>query len=678
MPNPRQRGPDVTSLASSKYAGTLRNSATRSESGTAMVALLFVAVLVGGLVIAHLGELNAEQRNVQTKMFVERAQLRAKGELERAKNIVNAAAYANDKNTALAAAIAANPPYIPGTEVLVTELADSNGEWFMLQATGQFKGISRRAQAFVRQRSPVSAFNFFVVSHPLGISGAPRGAIHSNKSVNFYFPWGAYRDQVTASEGFSFRAGATPENTRIWGAHNPNAPVQNILDGKSMSDLAAKATDVKVTEKLIAEIEFVGDRVKYHLFRPSSSIQVEKTGIRQVFDHYEDVEVPHYTDHYVDEQYSVDVDIYIDVEETYTVTVDDYESQTETYVEQVPVYDTRMVEKTVEEQVWVEDPPPTLEEIEGGTAVAGEEAVTGHWETVTTTVMVEEQFITGYIEETKTRTIQVKVGSHEETRTRTVKQYSHTEQQTRTRQVYSHTTTEMVTEQQPVYRDESYTYYEWETVPEEDLGLNEAAADGVLYFEGDIRKLSGTLNGQVSLVSNDDIEITGSIQYVDANGNTRMLNGLDETKKYSFNPEYQGNSVLGIMARDRIEYSKHMPSRVEINASLISLEDSVRMEGISVSSDGETVSVGSSVEDSPSVYVKESIRRLGGIVSDERPVTTYVDDNNNVVAGFKKGISFMDRNMILEDGGNISPPFVFQMNRPLWSMGSAGKTIEIR
>ena len=64
---------------------------------------------------------------------------------------------------------------------------------------------------------------------------------------------------------------------------------------------------------------------------------------------------------------------------------------------------------------------------------------------------------------------------------------------------------------------------------------------------------------------------------------------------------------------------------------------------------------------------------MGGIVSRKRPVTTYVDESNKVIAGYKKGISFMDRNMILKAGGNVTPPFVFQMNQPTWTLNVSGK-----
>jgi hypothetical protein len=130
-----------------------------------------------------------------------------------------------------------------------------------------------------------------------------------------------------------------------------------------------------------------------------------------------------------------------------------------------------------------------------------------------------------------------------------------------------------------------------------------------------------------------------------------------------------GTSVLGIVSRGDIVYANDGPNNLEINASLISMEGKVCYEGINVSADGKTVTVDSSTIGN----VKGSIRRLGGIVAKHRPVTTFVDENNKVLAGYDTGMSFMDRNMILKAGGNVSPPFIFYVNQPLHALKSVGK-----
>ena len=130
------------------------------------------------------------------------------------------------------------------------------------------------------------------------------------------------------------------------------------------------------------------------------------------------------------------------------------------------------------------------------------------------------------------------------------------------------------------------------------------------------------------------------------------------------------------MSDGDITYALSIPDKVEINASLISLNGKVAFEGVEVSPDGLTVTVNMKKGIHPKDYVKESIRRLGGIVARHRPVTTYVDETNKVLAGFGKGMSIMDRNLILEGGGNAAPPFVFQANQPSWSLRSTGKVFD--
>jgi len=231
---------------------------------------------------------------------------------------------------------------------------------------------------------------------PTGGSGAPRGSIHSNKTVHFYFPHGLYRDQVTASEGFNFKAGATPENTRLQGPWDAAAPSSNLLEGKTIAALADKADTLKVTDDLYAEVEFKGVDTEVKLYTPEKVIAVEKKGTRSVFDHYVKTPYDHWfkvyeTVEYIDKEpiYKKVPYVHVWKEKVYktvqvpkTKKVPVYDEFTEVYYEQVPVWGTRKVTKEIVEKVWVEDPPPTLEEIEGGFAVGGAAPELGHWETV--------------------------------------------------------------------------------------------------------------------------------------------------------------------------------------------------------------------------------------------------------------------------------------------------------
>ncbi len=676
----------------------------RNEGGFTLVILLVVMVTIGGLVTAHLGEVRSDQRKIMTRIYASRAQERAFGELERAKNIVNAAPYLNDQNTALKAAIQSSPPYIPGTEVEVEKVGGPSSEWYTLKATGEFMGITRRAQIFVRQRSPVSAYNFFVVDHPLGISGAPRGAIHSNKTVDFYFPWGTYRDQVTASQGFSYKAGATPENTRLWGQHDSHAPTQNIMNGIAVTDLKSKPTTLKVVDNLLAEIRFLGKNTQVKLFQPAFRTQVQKTGQRWVFDRmvtetWTEQKKVYRTEFYdaTEDVYQDQVQtwteqkkVYRDVQQTYQVTEDVYTDVPENYTVMEPIYEKKWVTIQQIEKVWVENPPPSLKDIEGGFSVGGQQAASGHWENITKDTQVLRDVLVGHKPVTRTRMKRVKTGTRVVTKTKTVQVFDHYEnvQKSKTvrvktgtrivrksRKVFDHYTTVTKSRDVPKYRMETYQYMDWVNVAERLARTDVVPTKGILYFEKKIRKIEGKVQGQVSVASNDRVKITGSIQYIDANNNTRMLNGLDKTQRYKFNPAYRGKSVLGIMSRGDITYSRDIPASIEINASLISTQGKVAMEGISVNADGTQVGITNDAAAHPNLYVKDSIRRLGGIVSRKRPVATYVDSSNNVGCGFREGVSIMDRNMILKNGGNISPPYVFQMNRPTWTLNNTGPSI---
>ena len=675
------------------------------EQGSALVVLVVLMVTVGGLVTAHLGEVNSEQRKIRTRIYAQRAAKRARGELERARNIVNAASYYQDHNTALRAAVMSDPPFIPGTEVICQQVGGPASEWFLLRASGEFQGITREAQSFCRQRSPVSAFNFFVVSHPLGVSGAPRGAIHSNKKIEFWFPWGTYRDEVTAAEGFEFKGGATAANTRLWGSHNAAAPKTNIMDGTTIAQLKNNATTLKIVDDLIAEVEFKGKKTQVDLFTPAYDIEVERTGTRRVFDKMVTKQEQRSEDVYVDESYKVDVPVYrtnvrfenqrvarytyVDVPRTVQEPV--YKTVREPYQFEIKHYATRQVKKTRNERVWVDDPPPSPADIEGGSSVAGGTGgAWGHYENNVVEYFVDERYVTNVTYETRYRNKQVLDHYNEVTVTDRVRQFSHYEnvqqrieervvdhmtQETRHRQKFSHTRTWTEDVQVPQYRDEQFTYTETERVPEALDRTEVVNTTGLIYIEKQIRSIKGKVNGRVSIASNDKMKITGSIQYVDNAGNTRMSNGVNPTESYIPNPAFDKSSpsVLGMMARKDILYSKNLPAKVEINAALISAQGKVAMEGIHVRNSDGTVSVPNYVKNHPGRYVKDSIRRLGGIVCDKRPVATFVDDSNKVLAGFKRGQTLMDRNMILKNGGNVTPPYVFQMNKVTWGITTMDK-----
>ena len=614
-----------------------------SERGAALLIVMLMMAAVASLAIAHLTKVLAEQRRLQVRTWAARAQMLAEGELERAKNIVNAAPYRLGQNTALQAAIVADPPYVPGTTVLVEQMGTS--EWFTLRAAGAFQGITKTAQQSVRQGTPVSAYNMFVADHIVGISGAPRGTIQGNRRVDFYFQGGVFQDTVNASEGFGFRAGASRETTQLLGPYNETAAPSNVLDEVSIPALAAKADTLRVVDNLVAEIEFRGTQTQVALFEPQRRELVTRAGIRNVVDHYVQVAYTRRRPVYRIEYYDYLAPVYESRLETYTVSVADYA--------------WRDVTRTRQVAFWVLDPVVVTGGNTGGGEIGGATSAPGHWEYRTESYVEREQYVSGYHSEERSRYVDVQVGTLLEVRSRQVVDY------------YTDVT---YYRDEPVYRQEPYTYQEWVTVPERLVETRTVPTEGLIYIEKDIRKISGTVQGQVSVVSNGKVEVSGSITYVDDQGRTRMNNGAVPDQPYVSNPEYTGAAVLAIMAAGDVTYSRSVPNNFEINASLISVNGRVGFEGIVPTGDGSQVSLVMESGQAAS-YVKDSIRRLGGIVSRQRPISTYIDEGTHeILCGFRRGGSIMDRNLLM-NGSNVTPPFVFNEDRPSWALSVSGRIV---
>ena len=81
------------------------------------------------------------------------------------------------------------------TDVDPGGLSDS---YYILEAAGRAGRTVRLVSALVRENEPFSSFVFFQNRATLGVSGAPRGLIHSNEDIEFYFAGGKYVDSVSA------------------------------------------------------------------------------------------------------------------------------------------------------------------------------------------------------------------------------------------------------------------------------------------------------------------------------------------------------------------------------------------------------------------------------------------------------------------------------------------------
>jgi hypothetical protein len=665
-----------------------------SESGSVLLVTLVLMIAFGGLASASLSMTVSETKKLTTRHYARQVRLLAQGELEVAKNMVNASQYdTNLQNKVLLLALASPNQVIPNTNVRVERVETT--KYFVLRSQATQHGITKSAEAIVRQVSPASSNNLMVIDHPVGVSGAPRGAIHSNKWIDFYFPGGNYRDQVTATGGFNFLAGANVGNTTFTGASNPNAALVDPLKNVDFDSLWSEADTLAITDNLISEITFMGDKAEIKLYRPAYEEEVPATRTKTVFDHYEAESytvnepiyetVTYYTDEpvYITEYYTVIETKPVYAWRTATRVVQEpiYEDQTVNYTVDVPIYSTR----TIQVQEWIdewvsystEDGPSSS----GGT-VGSTGSLTGYWKKVQITKDVQEQYISGFTQESRTRIDRVWVGTNDITETYEERYIDSWEDVSREKKrkiqdgtiQVSHTRqdiigyTPVVKERQvkvyvEVIEDYLKTVKHAETIERTEV----VDSQGVIYLKGDVRKISGQMDGRVSLITSGSVMVTGDLQYVDADGDTRMANGKDHTQPYVENPDYDGDSLLAIMAKGDIVYSKDAPPELEVNASLISADGSVKFEGIGVSVDGADV-----WSEHSEYQVLTSIRRLGGIVSRKRPIATYINEKGYIAAGFEFGESIMDQNLILSSGTNAPPPFMFESAVPTWIMSTAG------
>jgi hypothetical protein len=697
----------------------------RAQRGSMLIlVVLMVATSIAVLATISAGRVVTETR-FQTVMEDEsRAYVEAYGQIHMAMNVVNNSPYDNDNhNLAIRNAIATpetdlgdaplwlqdpegvNHGLIEGTDVRVyrgreyikrlqklygepLEDVDPYGDsdsYFVLEALGVSGDTMRLVSALVRENEPFSSFVFFQNQHTLGVSGAPRGLIHANTDLAFYFPNGRYVDTVSSVGGFEYRGGATPENTTLYDGNNAAKSIE--LEDVNFEELKTKSNLYVGEPGLDAEVKLYRDgRVKITPYTPPRYEEVEVEYTKQVLIGYEE------------QTYTVTEWVQVGTTtetrtrnvivgyttETYTVEVPVYEAQEVTKTRQVPIYETQTVTKTRWVQVFV--PYETDDGSTGGTTVGDSgEGVLGEYQWVEEEYETTEQVIVGYETETYTVTEQVQVGTTTEERTRQVPIFE-TETYDVEVPVYEQQTRE-VTEEVPVYNTITKTRTEHKYVPPIALGeklvwVNDTA--GTIYIDGRITSLEGELNGRLTIVANEKVRITDDIRYIDDNGQTTMLNGSNTNEPYTRNPDYTGNSVLGILARDDILFTWEMPNNAEVNATLMSVDGRVGSDGLWIDPEGNPVkdswwarrnlltpeefdkelSYDKSGNYRTRPFVKDSLRRLGGIISNERIIETFIrsrkDGTAYVDAGFKRGAMRYDFNLQFNP-----PPNFVEIPRPV-------------
>jgi hypothetical protein len=207
-------------------------------------------------------------------------------------------------------------------------------------------------------------------------------------------------------------------------------------------------------------------------------------------------------------------------------------------------------------------------------------------------------------------------------------------------------------------------------------------SEGAIFIDGRITSLKGELNGRVTIVGNEKVRITGDIQYVDDDGDKAMLNGKVYTEAYERNPDYDGKSTLGIISRDDLLFTRHMSDESEVNGTLMSVSGRVGIDGFAITKEGEPTKdyfYGMTAEERKvekaynkdwwtrtGRYAKDSLRRMGGIISNDRILETYIrsrsDGTSYVDSGFKRGSMKFDISLIFNP-----PPNFVEVPRPVLS-----------
>jgi len=686
--------------------------------------VVFIATAIAALAAISAGRVVTESKHQAVLEDETRAIVAAYGQIHLGLNAVNNSAYNDEnENLVLRAAIetpAEEPENLPewlrdpegvthglieGTDVRVyrgrdyikrlqklkgEELADvdprgDSDAYFVLEASGRARDTVRLVSALVRENEPFSSFVFFQNLHTLGISGDPRGLIHGNTDIAFYFPNGHYVDTVSSVGGFEYRAGATPGNTTVYDGNETARPIS--LEKVNFDELRQKADLYVGTPGLDAEIRLYKDgRVKITPYTPPRYDSVETTYTKNVLVGYEDVTTTQ----------TVQVQVGTTTEtrtrqvvvgyttETYTVQVPVYEMQEVTKTRQVPIYETQTT--TCSRWVKVFVPYDTSGDPTGGTTVGDSgEGILGEYQWVEEKYPCTQQVVVGYETETYTTTEKVQVGTTTETRTRQVPIY---ETQTYTVDVPVYETQEVtVTETVPIYNETTITKTSHEYQPPVALGFDQVwitDSAGTIYIDGRITELEGSVNGRLTIVGNEKVRITGDITYVDGQGDTAMLNGDDLTQPYTRNPDYNGGSVLGVLARDDILFTWEMSNTSEVNATLMSVEGRVGADGILLDADGNPVQDSTSArkkllsaeqyatEDAydrsgnykSRPFTKDSLRRLGGLISNDRIIETFIqarkDGTAYVADGFKRGSMRYDFNLQFNP-----PPNFVEIPRPV-------------
>ncbi len=629
---------------------------TRPEEGSALPVVFALVIGISALAAGYSMRTVRESQRATFNRNATEALYQSFAQLELVTYMVNTSGYTGSgDNAALAEALARgdaqfiSPDGWP-TGVFAVEQGTDSG-FYEIRSIGSFPppladgseapgSVSRTVTALMRERQSFADFNTFVAQHTLGISGgqaatfpyadAPEGSVHSNDQIQFYFADRHFRDPVTAVNGFDYVAGANgPDHDDGSNQffHGPVNEYTQAITGLTDVDTYGFNLDAEVIvdPDTSTPMSFDNQYDRVYLEFHGDTIEVEhyQSG------HYETQEVTYEIEHGHSESTTIQVPDTEFVDFSYSYNVVDLVATEVTVTETITV------------DVFVEGGG-------GGEAGgAGGEGGVGYY------IQVEQE-----VTYTETQMLPASPPTYT-----TITETIQIEQVTNPITYHDEVIETWVVDSVETVTEEQEVYVGWHRE-----ATYHVPADGIIYCRDDITidRVGGwgdpydvnVLDGKVTVVAGDNVRIRDSIVYgvEDDEGNlqTAYLNGDDHTSDYEPNPDYDGNSVLGIIARDYIEYQRYMPDEAEVNATMLAQRYQINADGIGVSSNGTVYA-----QNGGHTFVHTSLRRLGGIISNRRPVSAFIDENNAVTRGFIHGKTVFDRRQL------TNPPIGFPtLNRP--------------
>ena len=100
----------------------------------------------------------------------------------------------------------------------------------------------------------------------------------------------------------------------------------------------------------------------------------------------------------------------------------------------------------------------------------------------------------------------------------------------------------------------------------------------IIYTDGTITGASGTVQGQISIAAGGDITITGDITYEDSDGD-KAMDGGDGSGDFVPNPDYDGDSNLGVLAEGNILLDGGLPTDTELNGTYFTRNGNIVIDG---------------------------------------------------------------------------------------------------